>query len=87
MIILLSPLIPQDENYLLWGPKQPEELFANGHLFNPDSDKSRLPKNPKVVHCSWTLNAEKKIEKYKNNNLWFMSDDYRPGLARARKKA
>lgn len=53
----------------------PEELFANGHLFNPDTEKGRLPKNPKVVHCSWTLNAEKKIEKYKNNNLWFISDD------------
>lgn len=54
----------------------PEDYFANGHLFYPKEDKiSRLPDKPKVVHCSWTLNIQQKIKKYKNNNLWYLGDD------------
>ena len=52
-----------------------EDLFANGHLFGPDAKKSRLPERPKVIHCSWTLNLENKIIKYKNNDLWYIKED------------
>jgi hypothetical protein len=53
-----------------------ESLFANGHLFYSVPERTcRLPDNPMVIHCSWTSNVEQKIEKYKLNDLWFISTD------------
>ena len=53
----------------------PEELFANGHLFYSEPGyTSRLPDNPRVIHCSWTKNIEQKIRKYKLNDLWYLDD-------------
>jgi hypothetical protein len=49
----------------------PEKDFANGHLFCEDKPL-KLPRNPFVVHCSWTKNIQHKIEKYKNANLWYL---------------
>jgi hypothetical protein len=48
-----------------------EKDFANGHLFSTTS-KSRLPKDPYVIHCSWTKNIEHKIQKYKLEGLWYL---------------
>lgn len=54
----------------------PESLFANGHLFYSVPERTcRLPDKPMVIHCSWTSNVEQKIEKYKLNDLWFISTD------------
>ena len=48
-----------------------EKDFANGHLFC-ENQPFRLPKDPYVIHCSWTMNVQHKIEKYKNANLWYL---------------
>ncbi len=49
----------------------PEERFANGHLFSIDKP-SRLPPDPHVIHCSWTGNREHKLQKYKQEGLWYL---------------
>jgi hypothetical protein len=49
----------------------PEKDFANGHLFSIRSTV-RLPKDPYVIHCSWTHNIEHKIKKYKFAGLWYL---------------
>ena len=46
----------------------PPEDFANGHLFSVDKD-SELPPDPYVIHCSWTVNIEHKLKKYKLADL------------------
>ncbi|MCK5359775.1 MAG: hypothetical protein KAJ95_04070 [Gammaproteobacteria bacterium] len=53
----------------------PQDIFSNGHLFGPDPEKNYLTEKAKVIHCSWTLNLEQKLRKYKNNKLWFVTDD------------
>jgi hypothetical protein len=49
----------------------PPEDFANGHLWHSDG-RNRLPPNPFVTHCSWTKNREHKIEKYRQQGLWYL---------------
>ncbi len=49
----------------------PEKDFANGHLFSM-TNTARLPKDPYVIHCSWTHNIEHKIKKYKFAGLWYL---------------
>ncbi len=49
----------------------PEEHFANGHLFSID-EPSRLPDDPHVIHCSWTANIDHKIQKYRQEGLWYL---------------
>jgi len=49
----------------------PEEHFANGHLFGFDK-LSRLPPDPHVIHCSWTGNRVEKLQKYKQEGLWYL---------------
>jgi len=48
-----------------------EKDFANGHLFTVKST-AKLPKDPYVIHCSWTHNLQHKIEKYKLAELWYL---------------
>jgi hypothetical protein len=49
----------------------PEEDFANGHLFSVQNQRN-LPKNPCVIHCSWTKSLEHKLEKYKLAGIWYL---------------
>jgi nucleotide-diphospho-sugar transferase len=51
----------------------PESDFANGHLFNRETTK-RLPRDPFVIHCSWTGNPKEKLEKYKFAELWYLDN-------------
>ena len=51
----------------------PEKDFANGHLFSVESTK-KLPKDPYVIHFSWTHNIHHKIKKYKLARLWYLDD-------------
>lgn len=48
-----------------------EDDFANGHLFSINS-AANLPKDPYVIHCSWTGNIQHKLEKFKLAGLWHL---------------
>ena len=51
-----------------------EDLFVNGHATPIEAHKlaPELAQAAYVVHCSWTQNLEKKIDKLKLYNLWFL---------------
>ncbi|MFC1852297.1 putative nucleotide-diphospho-sugar transferase [candidate division CSSED10-310 bacterium] len=51
----------------------PEKDFSNGHLFSI-TNTARLPKDPYVIHCSWTGNLEHKIKKFKFAGLWYLDN-------------
>jgi hypothetical protein len=48
-----------------------ERDFANGHLFKINTIE-KLPKDPYVIHCSWTSNIEHKIKKFKFAGMWYL---------------
>jgi hypothetical protein len=48
-----------------------ENDFANGHLFTI-KNTAKLPKDPYVIHCSWTGNLQHKIKKLKLAGLWYL---------------
>lgn len=54
----------------------PENTFINGHLFGLDANQNNLPKDWKqsgyVIHVSWTLNKEKKLEKMKKYGMNYL---------------
>jgi hypothetical protein len=50
-----------------------KELFFNGHMVPSDeSGKFKISDEIMVVHVSWTENLDSKIQKLKNNGLWFL---------------
>jgi hypothetical protein len=51
----------------------PEKDFANGHLFSI-TNTAKLPKDPYVIHCSWTSNLKHKIKKFKFAGLWYLDN-------------
>ncbi|MBT5559141.1 MAG: hypothetical protein HOJ88_04545, partial [Proteobacteria bacterium] len=54
--------------------RMPEDTFVNGHRFHIDPHRFDLDliSEGYVVHCSWTHNLEKKFEKFKLYNSWYL---------------
>lgn len=52
----------------------PEDLFVNGHLtpLGASKDCSERLENAYVMHSSWTHNLDKKYEKLREYNLWYL---------------
>lgn len=51
-----------------------EKDFANGHLFSL-RNTAGLPRDPYVIHCSWTGNLDHKINKYRFAGLWYLDNE------------
>ena len=53
----------------------PEARYLNGHEVHAASSQRRsrfLVDEADVIHVSWTLNLKSKLEKLKDNHLWFV---------------
>lgn len=51
----------------------PEEIYVNGHVISRTLGcGGNLPEESAVVHASWTLNIDKKIEHMKQLGLWYL---------------
>jgi hypothetical protein len=45
-----------------------EDLFPNGHVYYIQERKD----NAMIVHNNWMVGVETKIQKFKEENLWFL---------------